>query len=176
MQLQRSDHPIGNKTYRNCICVKHTTFVTSQCETRNKYRHLQLLSPNHPQSITIYLQERKLLDQVAGSQEGNVVQARRHLYFLTLMSECFCRVSLVLSYLGSLSRPITFNQYYIIMLIDQPMQRIKKSIAWMQAHFSLLAGSRGYSRFQVMCKKPQLYMPTCTTMIILLIGTGSRLY
>lgn len=33
MQLQRSDRPIGNKTYGNYICVKHTTFVTSQCET-----------------------------------------------------------------------------------------------------------------------------------------------
>lgn len=132
MQLQRSDRPIGNKTYGNCICVKHTTFVTSPLsvrQTRNKNRHLQLLSPNHPQSITIYLLERKLLDEVAGSQEGNVVQACPHLYFLTLMSECFCRVSLVLSYLGSLSRPITFNQYYIIMFTDQPMQTIKKSIA-----------------------------------------------
>lgn len=71
------------------------------------------------------------------------MQACRHLYFLTLMSECFCRVSLVLSYLGSLSRPITFNQYYIIMFIDQPMQRIKKSIASMQGSLFLACWFRG---------------------------------
>ena len=42
MYCRRSNPPIGNKTYKNCIYVKHTTFVTSQCQTSDKNRNLQI--------------------------------------------------------------------------------------------------------------------------------------